>query len=47
MIASYTLVLFRFPLISPGVLPGIGLVDFVESMPLFEDETQIPELSKT
>ena len=47
MMANCTLVLFRLPFISFGVFPGMGLVDLVESMPLLEDETQMPELSKT
>ena len=45
--ANCMLVLFFLPLTSPGILPGMGLVDFVESIPLVDDDTQMPELSNT
>lgn len=46
MIASCTDVLFRLALRSGGLDPGIGLADFVESIPPVVD-THTPELSKT
>lgn len=46
MIASYTLVLFFLADRSAGLMLGIGLVDFVESIPALV-ETHTPDCSKT